>query len=192
LRALIKTPYPMKTVIAEAQFIAESKVLELEAEKKRLVIEVSKDLKGKLPFRRLNVNLASPKVDDPEKKGDDPDKLIRRLRQGLPVVLFALRKEKDYSFLGFSEGTWFSMSSRSSPPPQADGESQSPPPAAVCAFGACEVYLRRTFAGSTKELLALLPDVLARKREPPPWNEKEPPGLGPELPPEKPGPPAEK
>ena len=186
LRAVIKRKYPLKSVIAEAEYILEAKVTRLEVKKKRLVVEVIQDFKGKLPFRRLNINLASGRAEDSEK-------MLRRLREDLHLVLFVVTVRrgvknrdagKEFRFLGFSEGTWFSLSSRS-PPPDSGKEPETT--AAVCAFRCSEIYMRRTYAGTTSELARLLPEVLAGKRPAPRLNDKEKPGLGPELPPRKVG-----
>src|SRR5207249_244863 len=48
-----------------------------------------------------------------------------------------------------------------------------------------EPYLRGTFKGTTERLRQIIIDGLAGKKEPPPPNEKEPPGYGPELPAKK-------
>jgi hypothetical protein len=184
LHAVMKRPYRLKDLLAEAKYIAEGKVLSLDVEKRRAVFEVRKDLKGKLPFRRLNVVLVTPaaRKEAAEEKEDDAAKMLPRLRVGLPLVIFAPREKESFLFFGFTEGTWFSLESRTPPPPAEPKEGGEPPPAAVCSFLACEIYMRRTFAGTTKELLALIPEILAGKREPPAWNPNEPPGLGPVLP----------
>ncbi len=176
LRALIERKYPLKEVLRECHFIVEAKVVRLDAGKKRVVVEVQRDLKGKLPFRKLNITLARAR------KGD-AEKMVRRLRLELPLVFFALQREDLFHFLGFTDGTWFSMTSRTPRPAPANPGTEparkvSP---AVCSLRACEIYMRRTYAGKTKTLLGLLPDVLAGKRNPPPLDEKVKPGLGPEL-----------
>ena len=53
--------------------------------------------------------------------------------------------------------------------------------ASTWAFTLCEIYLRRTFKGTTEELASVIRDVQAGKRKAPPYDAKEPPGLGPEL-----------
>src|SRR5262249_59172938 len=48
-----------------------------------------------------------------------------------------------------------------------------------------EPYLRRTFKGTTAELRQAIVDGLSGKKEPPPPDEKEAPGYGPEVPAKK-------
>jgi hypothetical protein len=185
LRAVYPEKYPLRNLLSDAKFVVEAKVARADAEKKRLVVEVARDLKGKLPFRRLNVNLAAGEgTAKPEdaKKQDEPDQVLRRVKDGTPLVVFGFRDEKGFKFLAFTEGTWFSVESRTPPPAKGEPQAADPPPAAVCGFDACWPKLRRTYAGSTKDFLALLAEVIAGKREAPPVNDKEPPGLGPELP----------
>ena len=71
--------------------------------------------------------------------------------------------------LAFTNGTWFQVLG------QTDGDQTR------WAFTHCEIYLRRTFKGTTDELKQTVADVLAGKAKAPPPNPKEPPGLGPTL-----------
>lgn len=176
VQALIRRDLPLAAVFRESRFIAQAKVVKFDATNKRLVADVVKDFKGKLPFRKLYVNLARSKV-----KGD-AEKMIKRLQLGLPLVIFAVRDKNSFLFLGFTEGTWFSMKSLTPPPPRTPGPDEVKKPAgAVCSFTACEIYLRRTYAGKTKELLKLLPGVLAGRQKPPPFDKTRKPDLGPEI-----------
>jgi hypothetical protein len=189
LHAVIAYDLPLKNLLRDAKFVLEVKIENLDAAKKRFSMSFVRELKGKLPFGRLNLTLATG-------KSDEVEKLLKRVRDGLLLVVFALRpdpKAKEWLFLAFSEGTWFSFSSESEAPavPSSDSGAAAEPrpeelPPAVCRLRSLEIYLRRTFAGTTKEILDLLPDVIAGKRPAPPFDGKVPPGLGPELPPPKP------
>jgi hypothetical protein len=180
--AVFPNNYPLRDLLRESQWIAEAKVTRHDPEMKRFVVEAAKDLRGKLPFRRLNVNLGAA-------KDDEAGKLLKRLRAGMPLAVFALRKDASTTFLCYGEGTWFSLTSRTPPPAPAPGaeggkpaaEAPPEPAAAACGLEALEPNLRRTFAGSTRELLLLLPEVLAGRKKAPPPNPGEPPGLGPEV-----------
>lgn len=170
LDAMIVRKYPMKEVLKQSQYIFEGQVKAVDAQRQRFVIEPARELKGRSPFSRLNLNL---KVS--AKKGD-PGILLKRVRDGHPVVIFGTRVRGDFFFLGYTDGTWFSMGSKSVP--SEDPAKRAP---AVCAFRCCELYLRRTYSGKTAELLTLLPDVLAGKKPAPAYDPKIKPGVGPEL-----------
>ena len=170
LDAMIVRKYPMKEVLKQSQYVFEGRVKAVDLQKQRFVVEVARELKGVSPFSRLNLNLkVSPKK-------EHPGLLLKRVRDGHPVVIFATRVRGDFFFLGYTNGTWFSMGSKSVP--AKDPASRGP---AVCAFRCCELYLRRTYSGKTSELLALLPDVLAARKPAPAYDPKVKPGVGPEL-----------
>ena len=169
LDAMIVRKYPMKEVLKQSQYVFEARVKAVDAQKKRFVVELVRELKGTSPFSRLNLNLqVSPKKEHPEL-------LLKRVREGLPVVVFGTRVRGDFFFLGYTNGTWFSMGSKSKPSKDPGKR------AAACAFRYCEIYLRRTYQGKTAELLTLLPDVLAGKKPAPAYDPKVKPGVGPEI-----------
>ncbi len=170
LQAMIVRKYPMKEVLKQSQYVFEARVKAVDGTKKRLVVEFVRDLKGVAPFSRLNLNLmVSPKKEHQEL-------LLKRVENGLPLVVFATRVRGDFFFLGYTNGTWFSMGSKSVPAKDPGSRGS-----AVCSFKYCEIYLRRTYKGKTAELLSLLPGVLAGKKPAPAYDPKVKPGVGPEL-----------
>ena len=170
LEAMIVRKYPMKEVLKQSQYVFEARVKAVDSTRKRLVVEFVRDLKGVAPFSRLNLNLlVSPKK---EHQG----LLLKRVENGLPLVVFATRVRGDFFFLGYTNGTWFSMGSKSVPAKDPDRRGS-----AVCSFKYCEIYLRRTYKGKTSELLSLLPAVLSGKKSAPAYDPKVKPGVGPEL-----------
>jgi hypothetical protein len=78
-----------------------------------------------------------------------------------------------FMLLAYTNGTWFQVLG------QTEGEQTR------WAFTHCEIYLRRTFSGTTDELKQVLTDVLAGKAKPPAPNPKEPAGFGPVVAPTK-------
>jgi outer membrane protein assembly factor BamB len=156
-------------VLKEQQYICVARVEKLDPKRPAAVLVVAEDLKGKLPFRRLPVNLRG---DSEAKKHDDVRRRLRRLAPDLPLVLFANRRGKRLTVFGYTNGTWFQMVGQ-----QVAGK----PGAAVLGFTHCEPYLRRTFRGTTADLRGVLADGLAGRRPPPPPDADVPPGLGPEA-----------
>ena len=170
LQAMIVRKYPMKEVLKQSQYVFEARVKAVDSAKKRLVVELVRDLKGLAPFSRLNIKLmVSPKKEHQEL-------LLKRVQNGLPLLVFATRVRGDFFFLGYTNGTWVSRGSKSVPAkdPARRGS-------AVCSFRYCELYVRRTYKGKTSELLSLLPAVLSGKKPAPAYDPKVKPGVGPEL-----------
>jgi outer membrane protein assembly factor BamB len=169
--ALFTRLTPLSEVIQEHHFIVVAKVEMLDADKLNAVFSVEEDLKGKFAIRKLAVNLTG---DAEAKKLDHTPKLLKRLAPKLPVVLFVNQKSDSYIIFAFTNGTWFQMVAQKAAKPEDT----------VFAFTHCEPYLTRTFKGTTEEMKKILVDALAGKRKPPLANDKEPPGLGPEVKPE--------
>lgn len=118
-------------------------------------------LKGTAPFTRIPVNLAG------DKQKHTPQ-LLKRIAADLPLVVGIKKQENGrLMMLAYSNGTWFQVLG------QSDGDQTR------WAFTHCEIYLRRTFSGTTAELKQILTDVLAGKAKPPAPNPKEPAGFGP-------------
>lgn len=178
--AVIKTPLPLKSVLLQSVDVLEARVAIVDKKKGRVILEWSKDIRGRTKIAKLAVTVSG------ENAKKEFDRLDKRLRSGLPVVVFVSKGGKSTRFLFFSEGTWFSSTYASGVKPgRRPREQAKPKDTTVTSFSACEIYLRRTYAGTTKDFLALLPGVIQGKRKAPKWNGKIKPGLGPELPPPK-------
>jgi outer membrane protein assembly factor BamB len=168
--ALITRLTPLASVLKEMPYVCMARVDKLDAGRPAVVLSVTEDLKGKLPFRRLTVGLQG---DSEARKGKQTPQLLKRLAPDLPLVLFVSHEPgKQVMVFAYSNGTWFQMVGR--PTPGKDD-------AAVLGFTHLEPYLRRTFKGTTAELREVIVDGLAGKRAPPRPNPKELPGLGPEI-----------
>jgi outer membrane protein assembly factor BamB len=164
--AVIVRLLPLKEVIAEEPMIFVASVDAVAPEKPGAVFKFEEKLKGEVPFDRLAVNLTG---DAEAKKGGHTKVMLDRLAPGRKLIVFARKKGTRYEAMVFLEGTWFSLLGT----PDGDGK------AVRWAFLHCEPYLRRTFKGTTAELKKVVEDALAKRADPPPVNEKEPPGYGP-------------
>jgi outer membrane protein assembly factor BamB len=165
--ALVKNITPLKAVLAYEEFIFVAKVDKLYPEKPALVLGAGESLKGRAPFDRMPVNLTGDKYGQSEKHAPQ---LLRRLAPDLNVIVFAHKQGTDYQAFVYSNGTWFNMTGQ-----VVQGEPVK------WSFNHCEPYLRRTFKGTTEELRQAIVDGLSGKKAPPAPDEKEPPGLGPEI-----------
>jgi outer membrane protein assembly factor BamB len=168
--ALFDRPVPLSSVLSGSTFILTAKVEKVDARRPAMVLAVDRHLKGKSGFTKLAVLLEGDKI---AARAKDRPALLKRVAPKVPLVLFVSRKGKEYIAFAYTNGTWFRISGI-----KADG-------VIGWRFNHCEPYLRGTYKGTTAALVKLVKAVLAGKAKPPAVNEKEKPGLGPELPKKK-------
>jgi hypothetical protein len=161
--AFIQKLFPLQEFIDDSDFLFTAKVEKVDPAKPSAVLVLGEHLKGKAPFTRIPINLTG------DKQKHTPQ-LLKRIAPDLPLVV-GIKKQEDGKFmlLAFTNGTWFQVLG------QTDGDQTR------WAFTHCEIYLRRTFKGTTDELKKTVADVLAGKSKAPPPNPKEPPGFGPPI-----------
>jgi hypothetical protein len=170
LYALIDAELKLQDVIAGAEFIAVAKVASLDPDRPSMVLTIEEPLKGKPSVERMPINLTGSPVRIGGKEVLHTGELLKRLAPELPIVIFA-QKEKNGTMIlfGYTNGTWFQVVGRK------DGQRQS------WAFTHCEIYLRRTFYGTTDEMRQIVTNVLARRAKAPLPNASIAPGFGPEI-----------
>src|SRR5438094_843379 len=103
-RALITKSQPLKALLDDASHVCVANIESVDPGRPAMVLVVDVDLKGKLPPRRLTVNL---KGDSEGQKLKHPPQLLKRFAKDLPVVLFIIPKTNRYIVFGFTNGTWF-------------------------------------------------------------------------------------
>ncbi|MGV3723517.1 MAG: hypothetical protein ACO1SX_21690 [Actinomycetota bacterium] len=154
--AVIKRLYPLADIIADADIILVAKVSARDRRVHRVTLSPTAALKGSAGRHRLTVALAG---------GDDKAQvpiLEERLPPGRPVILFGKTKR---FMLGYTNGTWFRI---------AEPQGKTP-----WQFVHLEVYLPRTFRGSTESLHQTVSAVLAGASKAPDPNPNIKPGYGP-------------
>lgn len=163
--ALIQVLLPLEILIQkEADFILMAEVEQVDPQKPSAVFVTRAGLKGKVPFERIPMSLKG------DAKLNHTPQLLKRLAPKLPVVLFVRRQADDkYLMLAYTDGTWFQAVG------DQDGERVR------WKFNHCEIYLRRTFKGTTEEMRQTVADALAGKKRPPRPDGKVMPGFGPEI-----------
>lgn len=176
--AVIIALYPLKSVLADEKLVFIARVESIDPDKPAMVLQVVDTIRDKVPFKRMPVNL---KGDQEAAKEKQTAALLKRLTKDLTLIVFAHMRSNRYYAMAYTNGTWFQMI----------GYIGDEPTKVTWAFLHCEPYLRRTFKGTTAELKQIIIDSLAGKKEPPEVDEKEKPGLGPEVAP-KSDPPKEK
>ena len=163
--ALNQRIYPLAELIKDSETIALGRAVAVDIPKMRAALVVDSTLKGEVPYRWMALNVAPG-------GWSHPPAMIRRLGPGVLVVFFGARVQGRFVVLGYSNGTWFQITA----PEEKD------PDRLPWTFTHIEIFLQRTFKGSTEELTQLLRDVLAGKREAPAPNPSVGAGMGPEVP----------
>lgn len=168
VQAVITRELPLRHMIDDASYIFTVQVETFEPDNQRMMLVVQHHIKGKAPFNKVPVLL---KGDEEAVKGKQTPQLLKRLDMGLQLVLFVRKLDDEYIAFAFTNGTWFQMEGVK--PEVADSVRWS--------FAHLEPYLRRNFKGTTAEMKQTVGEVLQGKRQPPAWDAKEKPGLGPEV-----------
>ena len=166
-QAVIMKLTPLAEVLESEQFIFVAAVDKTDPEKPSAVFKLDKKLKGEAPFERIPVNMTG---DDEAKKAGDTKTILDRLDATRKVVFFVSKRGKKYNAMAFVEGSWFSM----------QGTIDDADKTVRWAFLHGEPFLRRTFKGTSAELVKVIEDGLAKKAKPPGPDEKEKPGYGPQ------------
>lgn len=169
VHAKIINPITLEQVVKGQPFIFTAKISEVLPDKPGLVFVPDQQLQGKFPFERVPVNLTGDAEANKEKQ---TAMLLERVASETILVVFADRVEKTYSALAFTDGTWFSL--------QGTVEMQDGKEVTRWRFTHAEPYLRRTFKGTTAELIKAVQGGLKGEKLPP-FNAKEEPGYGPPL-----------
>lgn len=163
VQGFIQNLFPLQEFITDSDFLFTATVEKVDAAKPSAVLVLKDKLKGDCPFTRIPINLTG------DKQKHTPQ-LLKRIEPDLPLVVGIKKQgEGKYMMLAFTNGTWF----------QVLGQTEVDQ--TRWAFTHCEIYLRRTFAGTTEELTKTITDVVAGKAKPPAPNPKEPAGFGPPL-----------
>lgn len=160
--AFIEHKVLLKDLLRDCEYVFKAKVESVDPSRPSMVVIVESDLKGKFPSRRLPINLAG------DKENHTPE-LLKRVAAGVPLICFDVFEKNQHMLLAFTNGTWFQVIGT------PDGDRIR------WAFTHCEIYLRRTFHGTTAELEEVVREALAGRKIPPPYDPKVKPGFGPEL-----------
>ena len=158
--AVITRTYPLKDILADCDSIRVATVRPSTGGKRREFVH-SAVLKGRAGWKSATVDLT---------RADDHSQtpiLAQRLKKGRSVVLFSRAGKFT---LGFVEGTWFRLA-----PAKVPAKRGAP---TALQFVHLELYLRRTFHGSTAELRKVVADALAGKSTPPEADVTVKPGYG--------------
>src|SRR5438132_8611619 len=91
--AVITALLPLKSLLPDNSFIFLAKVEQLFPDKPAMVLSVAEDLKGKLPFRKLPINLTATTKD--AKDGKHVPVLLKRLARDVPLIVFVKQRDEE-------------------------------------------------------------------------------------------------
>jgi outer membrane protein assembly factor BamB len=155
-------------VLETEDYIFVASLERIDSGKPAAVFRLEKHLKGQAPFERLPVNMTG---NVEAQKAGDQKTILERLDPSRKLVFFVSKRGKKYNAMAFVEGSWFSV----------QGTLDESDKSVRWAFQNGEPFLRRTFKGTTAELIQVIEDGLANKAKPPMADEKEKPGYGPPV-----------
>ena len=137
--------YSLKQILDESTHVAVGKLAQVDAKKGTAVAAVAKMLKGKREFKRIQMNFAL---------GPAPHQryMKERLKSGAPVLFFYQRKGNALACCAHTDGTWFQLFTTDNPRRRDR---------VWWRFSHVEIYLPRTFNGSTPKLTQLTAGVLS-------------------------------
>jgi outer membrane protein assembly factor BamB len=167
-QAVITKLTHLAEVLETEDYIFVAGVERVDPEKPAALFKLEKQLKGQAPFERLAVNMTG---NAEAQKAGDTKTILDRLHPSRKLVLFVSQRGKKYNAMAFVEGSWFSL----------QGTIDEKDKTVRWAFQNGEPFLRRTFKGTTAELVQVIADGLANKAKPPMADEKEKPGYGPPV-----------
>src|SRR5262249_20402242 len=104
--AVITRLTPLAEILSGQEFIFTATVEKVDPSIPGLILNVGDNLKGKVPFTRMPVNM---KGDSEAQKEKHPEQLFKRVKPTLSVMVFASGRGKKYTAFVYSEGTWFQI-----------------------------------------------------------------------------------
>ena len=150
LCGFIEKLFPLKDIVDQSTHILIGRLSSVDADRKTVVVEVDRALKGEKEFRRVLMNL-----------GAGPDVharyLLAHLKQGIPAVIYYKREGNSLASCVHAGDTWFQLFATDEPDHDKVWWRMSH----------IEVYLGRTYNGRTQKLLKLTEDIIAGRSEGP-------------------------
>lgn len=150
----IQRMFSLQEVMNASKVIYVGKVESVDKAKKLAVATVERTLKDKCPFKKIQMNIGVG-------QRDFPKVLLGLLRPGGPIIFFYdINAQGKIACCAHTSGIWFQLFAQDAPDRSK----------VWWRFTHIEIYM-----GRTPELIALVSDVVAGRRKPPPPNAKVPP-----------------
>ena len=108
----------------------------VDKKKQRVIVKVEEDVKGKSNFNQIKINVAVGQ----RRNKTSPEKFMKMLEVGNPVIIFYQHNGGAIDSLGHTGGTWFQTRTHVGNNPNV-----------WWTFTHIEIYMHRTFKGSTED-----------------------------------------
>ena len=148
-QAFIARHYTLQEVLAECSNIVFGTVTSVNQKRMTAKVKVEENLKGKSDFQEIKINLSTG-------QGNFPEKMIKKFEAGKPIIIFYKREGRRIPSLGHIDGTWF----------QTFAQDRSDKNRVWWNFTHIEIYMHRTYKGSTPDFQRLVRDTLAGRAKP--------------------------
>ena len=148
-QAFIARHYTLQEVLAECSNVVFGTVTSVNQKRMTAKVEVEENLKGESDFEEIKINLSTG-------QGNFPQKMINKFKVGKPIIIFYKREGRRLPSLGHVDGTWF----------QTFGQDRSDKSRVWWNFTHIEIYMHRTYKGSTPDFQRVVRDTLAGRIKP--------------------------
>ncbi|MFQ6042724.1 MAG: hypothetical protein ACE5PV_17845 [Candidatus Poribacteria bacterium] len=152
-KAFIQREYTLKEVLDASTNIVSGRLTSVDKKRMRAIVEVQKNLKGTSDFKQIKMNIV---VGQTQGKLTSPRMMMERLENGLPILLFYQNEGNNIAALGYVSKTWFQLFATDRPDRDKVWWRHTH----------IEVYMRRTFNGTTERLYEVVRDALIGKMWP--------------------------
>jgi hypothetical protein len=148
--SFISREYTLQEVLDACTNVAFGKVESVDRAKQRVIVKLEENLKGKSELSHIRINVAVGQ----KKKETSPKMLLEKFKEGLPVIIFYQVVGSNLNGLGYVSGTWFQIFGADNPDKNRVWWN----------FTHIEIYMHRTFSGSTEEFQKVVRAALSGKK----------------------------
>ena len=149
-RSFITREYTLQEVLDDCTNVAFGRAESVDQKKQRVIVKLEENVKGKSGFSHIKINAAVGQI---KRKQTSPAMLMAKFRVGLPVIIF-YKEGSNLQGLGYVSGTWF----------QIFGTDRPEKNRVWWNFTHLEVFMHRTFSGSTEEFQKVIRKTLAGEK----------------------------
>ena len=143
-QAFIARHYTLQEVLAESSNVLFGTVTSVNHKRMTAKVKVEENLKGESKFEEIKINLSTG-------QGNFPEKMMEKFKVGKPIIIFYKMEGRRIPSLGHVDGTWF----------QTFAQDRSDKSRVWWNFTHIEIYMHRTYKGSTPNFQKLVRDTLA-------------------------------
>ena len=147
--AFIARHYTLQEVLAECSNVVFGTVTSVNQKRMTAKVKVEENLKGESEFEEIKINLSTG-------QGNFPEKMLKKFKAGKPIIIFYKMEGRRIPSLGHVDGTWF----------QTFAQDRSDKSRVWWNFTHIEIYMHRTYKGSTPDFQRLVRDMLAGRIKP--------------------------